>query len=266
MLWHCSETKVVANKIEKCNLADWNGLGVLADAWAGGISVDGDDSIAAYSTYQVKIFDNQVTECGQGRAAQNYAIRIANDPFVFPATDKCYVGGNQSSDADVHFQNDQNCTIIDMDSRTQPGVFSSAEKTAIQTSVTALEAYHPVTPTVYEGLNTNDTVTLQASDRFVLIKHHVEGLTVQLPSNAVNGQILCVKNYNTGDASQGGNYIITVVPAPSQTPNHVIDYKYSSLELKASTIASGLLSDTNETVRLLWYDSDSSWVALNDAY
>ena len=47
---------------------------------------------------------------------------------------------------------------------------------------------------------------------------------------------------------------------------YVIDYKYSSLELKASTVASGLLSDVNETVRLMWYALDASWIPLNDSY
>ena len=154
-----------------------------------------------------------------------------------------------------------------MDSRTQPGVFSSAEKTAILADVTALEAYHPATPVVYENLSTNANVQILATDRFVLIKHdQVEGITVTLPSDAVNGQIIAVKNYHIGDASQGGNYIITVVPASGQTPTHVIDYKYSSLELKASTIASGLLSDVNETVRLMWYALDASWICSNDSF
>ena len=116
-------------------------------------------------------------------------------------------------------------------------------------------------------MSSNANVQILATDRFVLIKHdQVEGITVTMPSDAVNGQIITVKNYMIGDGSQGGNYIITVLPAPNQIVPHVIDYKYSSLELKASTIATGLLSDLNETVRLMWYALDASWICSNDSY
>ena len=131
-----------------------------------------------------------------------------------------------------------------------------------------MQAHHPANPiTVYDTLSNNDDVPILASDKIVLIKHdQVTGLTATLPSNASHGQILLVKNYHVGDASQGGNYIITVRPAQSQSPAHKIDYKFDSIELKVSTVASGLLSDTNECARLLWYDNDKTWVTLNDAY
>ena len=113
-----------------------------------------------------------------------------------------------------------------------------------------------------------ENVQISKNDTIALIKHdQVENLTIVMPPDAENGKIICVKNFHIGDGSQGGNYIITVIAAPFQTPtNHVIDYKYSSLELKASTVASGLLSDVNETVRLMWYALDASWIPLNDSY
>ena len=155
-----------------------------------------------------------------------------------------------------------------MDTRLQ-SVFSASEKTAIQASVTALEGKHPITPSVYENLTNGDNVQILNTDTIALIKHdQVENLTVTMPADAQTGQIIAVKNYHIGDGSQGGNYVITLVPAPGQSPNaHKMDYKFDSLELKASTVAGGgLLSDVNETVRLMWYSLDATWISLNDAY
>ena len=87
-----------------------------------------------------------------------------------------------------------------------------------------------------------------------------------MPADAQNGQIFVVKNYQIGDGSQGGNYIITLRPAQGQSPAHKIDYKFDTLELKASTIASGLMSDENECARLLWYAPDATFISLQDAY
>ena len=56
-----------------------------------------------------------------------------------------------------------------MTSRTQPGVFSSAEKVSILADVTALEARHPAAPTVYENLSTNANVQILATDRVVRV-------------------------------------------------------------------------------------------------
>ena len=50
MLWHCCQTTVSGNKIEKCNSKIYNGLGVLADAWAGGLFADGDTNIYGSAT------------------------------------------------------------------------------------------------------------------------------------------------------------------------------------------------------------------------
>ena len=253
------------NYFENCCHKTFNGQGVLGDAHGSGVVADGTTGIIQTAIYQARITGNVVTEPQIGRAAAIYGIRIMNDAFA--NGDKLYIQNNVSQGAAVHVQNDGTATILDMDTRSSGGVFSSAEKTAIQDSVTALEGYHPVTPTVYENLSTNANVQILATDRFVLIKHdQVEGITVTMPSDAVNGQIITVKNYHVGNASQGGNYIITVLPAPNQIVPHVIDFKYSSLELKASTVASGLLSDLNETVRLMWYALDASWICSNDSF
>lgn len=264
-LWHCCQTTVSGNTIEKCNSKIYNGLGVLSDAWAGGLFADGDDNISGSATYQCKIFDNQVTECGQGRAASNYAIRVANDPFaVNPDADKVYVGGNQSSDADVHFQNDQSCTIIDMDTR-QPDV------TALQVAVTALEALHPANPIrVVEPNANDDDVPVLASDTFLLIKHSEKtGLTATLPSDAVNGSTVIIKNYQYGDGSEQGlgtDFKITVRPAQGQSPAHTIDYKFSHLELNANSLTSGDYGSENEACKLLYYHADRTWLAIQDSY
>lgn len=275
MCWSVCETSVVGNKIEKCNMGEWNGMGVLGDAWAGGISVDGDLQITAYSTYEIKIFNNQITECGQGRAAQNYAIRIKNDPFVFPATDKSYVGGNQSSDSDVHFQNDENCTIIDMDSRTQPGVFSSAEKTAIQASVIELQTAHPVTPRIVENLSDNDEIAITASDRLVFVKHsEVSGLICTLPSSGMaNGHTVYIKNLQIGSNPQRGwgsaVHAVKVRPATNQTPIHTIDFRFTELTLEPSNSVGIAMDNENESCRLVWLENVSgggTWCQTSDSY
>ena len=163
-------------------------------------------------------------------------------------------------------QDGEEYTVLDAQ-----GVFSAAEKTQILADVLALQSEHPSNPiTVYENLSNNDDLPILASDKIVLVKHdQVTGLVCTLPSDASNGQIIVIKNYMIGDGSGGGNYIITVRPAQSQTPSHQIDYKYDSLELKCSTVAGGvgsLMSDENEAARLLWYDLDKTWISLQDAY
>lgn len=271
--WSVCETNVVGNKIEKCNMGEWNGLGVLADSWAGGVSVDGSDNIPDYSTYQVKIFDNQITECAIGRAAQNYAIRIKNEPFVFPATDKCYVGGNQSSDADVHFQNDESCTIIDMNSRTQPGVFSGAEKTQILADVVTLQTAHPITPRVVEPVNDDDEINILATDRLVFVKHsEVSGLICTLPSTGMaNGMTVYIKNLQTGSNPQRGwgsspAHAVKVRPAQGQNPAHTLDFRFSELTLEPSDSVGNALDNENESCRLVWLSSSNTWCQTSDSY
>ena len=265
MGWHCAEFTVSDNLIEKTNFSIFNGQGVLSDSWGAGIVLDGDDNIFASATYQVRITGNVITQPSIGRAAAIYAIRILNDEFDDGNVVFCQ--DNVSSGAAVHVKVDQPyINLVDMDTRLQ-SVFSASEKNAIQASVTALEGKHPITPSVYENLTNGDNVQILNTDTIALIKHdQVENLTVIMPADAQTGQIIAVKNYHIGNASQGGNYVITLVPAPGQSPTHVIDYKYSSLELKASTVASGLLSDVNETVRLMWYGLDATWISLNDAF
>ena len=265
MCWHCCQTTVSGNKIEKCNSKDWSGKGTLGDAFAGGIWVDGDDAIYGSATYQCKLFDNHITECGQGRAAQNYAIRISNDAFS-GAANKCYVGGNQTSDADVHFQNDQSVTVVDMETR-QPDV------TALQTAVTALEAYHPANPIrVVEPSANDEDVPVLASDTFLLIKHSEKtGLTATLPSNATNGSTVIIKNFQYGDGSNQDafnniEFKITVRPAQGQSPAHTIDYKFSYLELMANSLTSGDYAGENEACKLLYYHPDRTWLAVQDSY
>ena len=125
----------------------------------------------------------------------------------------------------------------------------------------------PSAPTVYENLSNNDDVPIFRSDKVVLIKHdQVTGLTATLPSDAQNGQNVVIKNYHIGDGSGLGDYKITVRPAQGQTPAHKIDYKFDTLELKASSYASGLMSDENEAARLMWYALDATWISLQDAY
>lgn len=248
MLWHCSTCTVSDNKIEKGNFSTFNGQGVLGDSFCGGIIADGDTNITASATYQCRITNNLITEPGAGRVVNGdiFAIRIKNT--AFSNGNKVFIQGNHSQGADVHFVNDGlvPAAVLDMDQR----------------------APRPLAATVYENLTNGNTVQLSKNDTIALIKHdQVENLTIVMPPDAEDGKIICVKNFHIGDGSQGGNYIITVIAAPFQTPtNHVIDYKYSSLELKASTIASGLLSDVNETVRLMWKKDDASWICLNDSF
>ena len=147
------------------------------------------------------------------------------------------------------------------------GEVTQAELDAVIADVTALQAGSTVTPTVVEHLSDNDDIAILATDSIVLVKHDQKtGLVCTLPSDAANGKIIVIKNYHIGDASQGGNYIVTVRPAQGQTPAHKIDYKFDSLELKASTIASGLMSDENEAARLMYYNLDRTWISLQDAY
>ena len=272
-LWSACQTTVSGNKIEKCNTRDWNGLGVLGDSWAGGVSADGDTNIYGSATYQVKIFDNHITECGIGRAAENYAIRIANDAFA-GAADKCYVGGNQSSDADVHFKNDQGVTVVDMDTRSQPGVFSAAEKVAIQADVTALQTAHPITPVVIENLSANDNTTLQATDRVVFFKHsQVHGLICTLPASGVaNGHTIYIKNLQTGSSpvrgwgSGGGSgHAIKVVPGDAA---HKIDIRFDEIILEPSSSTGVAMENENEACRLVWLSGTTppTWVQTSDSY
>ena len=147
------------------------------------------------------------------------------------------------------------------------GVFTAAEKTQILADVVSLQA--PVTPTVIANLSDNDNIALFHTDKIVLIQHDsVTGLTATLPSSGMlHGQIITIKNAHYGDASQGGNFIVTVVPAPGQSPTHTIDGKFTSLELKASTVApNSLMSDENECSRLLWDSIMTTWWSIQDAY
>ena len=147
------------------------------------------------------------------------------------------------------------------------GEVTQAELDAVIADVTALQAGSTVT--VVENLSDNDDIAILATDSIVLVKHDQKtGLVCTLPSDAAHGKIISIKNFQIGDASQGGNYIVTVRPAQGQTPAHTIDHKFNSLELKCSTIAGGLMSDENETCRLLFLNdvSNPTWCALNDAY
>ena len=244
-LWSCCNCTVSDNKMEKSNFSDWNGQAVLGDAWCGGVVADGDSNIPVSATYQCRITGNVITEPSAGRAADIYAVRIMNTAYA--TGNKVFVQGNKSQGADIHFANDGLVppAVFDMDSR----------------------APRPFGPTVYENLTNGDDVQIQSSDKVILIKHdQVENLTVTMPSDAQNGQVFVVKNFHIGDASQGGNYVITVRPAQGQNPAHKIDYKYDTLELKASIYAGGLMSDENEAARLMWYALDATFISLQDAY
>ena len=131
-------------------------------------------------------------------------------------------------------------------------------------------APRPFAPTIYENLSNGDNVQILSSDggKVVLIKHdQVENLTITMPADAKNGQVFVIKNYHIGDGSGVGDYKITLRPAQGQTPTaHKLDYKFDTLELKASSYASGLMSDENEAARLMWYAPDATFISLQDAY
>ena len=98
------------------------------------------------------------------------------------AADKCYVGGNQSQDADVHFKNDEGVTVLDMETRTVPQASGIRKNTQIRV-VTVTQA--------------GDTPLL-ASDWLVVISHDaIAGVTCTLPTNAAHGQIIVLKTVLT---------------------------------------------------------------------
>ena len=218
----------------------------MGDACCGGVVADGDSNIPVSATYQCRITGNVITEPSAGRAADIYAVRIMNTAYA--TGNKVFVQGNKSQGADIHFANDGLVppAVFDMDSR----------------------APRPFGPTVYENLTNGDDVQIQSSDKVVLIKHdQVENLTVTMPADAQNGQIFVIKNYMIGNGSGAGDYKITLRPAQGQTPTlHKFDYKFDTLELKASSYASGLMSDENEAARLMWYAPDATFISLQDAY
>ena len=251
MLWHCCQTTVSGNKIEKCNSKIYNGLGVLSDSWAGGLFADGDTNIYGSATYQCKIFDNHITECGIGRAAQNFAMRIGNDAFS-GAADKCYVGGNQSQDADIHFKNDEGVTVLDMETRTVPEASGIRKNTNIRVVTVTAAGDTPL-------LNT---------DWLVVISHDaVSSVTCTLPEDAAHGQIICVKN---GSNSSAGTTSTDIVVETSGDTSQLIDGRFSGITLRGSDSQSGgTENESNQAARMIFdnvSDPDGIWWSVSDAF
>ena len=103
-LWHCCQTTVSDNTIEKTNFSTWNGQGVDGDAWCAGIVAQGNTAIFGSATYQCRITNNVITEPSAGRAPAIYAIRIMND--AFSTGDVVFIQNNFSQGADLHLLNE----------------------------------------------------------------------------------------------------------------------------------------------------------------
>ena len=124
MCWSTSEVTITNNNIRDCGYALFNGIGVLGDNFASGITLDGNSNIANDAEFQSRIFGNSIIQMHNARSpSEKIAIRLSNDNYN--PGNKNYIQNNFSSEGDKHLHIDPGAS---MPSVIQSVTFTSANK------------------------------------------------------------------------------------------------------------------------------------------
>lgn len=103
--WNSLDTRYIGNTLLDCNRRTYNGIGVLADAYAQ-IAINGNTDISGTGTYMAVLENNSFLKCNQGRADAIYGISIqerAGDGTYPVSSNKVFANNNVGDCPEVTF-------------------------------------------------------------------------------------------------------------------------------------------------------------------
>ena len=233
---------VEGNTCNNNGYSTWNGIGVLGDNFASGLTCDGNDNIQSDAKFQARVIGNSFLNLHDGRANEKIAMRFRNDYYAFGNI--LYVQGNYSEGADRHYYRDSG---------------GSMPNVANLVSRRTANKVHIFSPTSNaEGYQMDEDTEL------VVISHsNLSGTYVKLPEAPSDGQIVRVKNLQTSTNPSSSGFCY-VQPSGSQTTT--IDSRFYQLKLVPSTSTGDLEESANQCCTLIFILSINTWVNVSDAY